>query len=132
MANFYATARSNYFRVKDYDAFEKALEPVGIEIVRKDDMVMVHPDYANDSGWPSCYYDDETYEEVSFDIVDVIQKHIAEGECAVLIQVGNEKLRYLDGFSMAITSDEIVSINLVNIYEQAELLVGKKVSRAEY
>jgi len=56
MANFYGHARSNYFKVKDVQAFEQALETVGIVINLKGDTVMVHPSYDNDVGWHSEYY----------------------------------------------------------------------------
>jgi len=135
MANFYATARSNYFTVKDLNAFREALEPVSIEIrERENGTVMIHPYSCSDyGGWPGPdYYDEQRDEDVPFDVIDVIQEHITDNECAVLIQVGNEKLRYIEGIAWAITSNDVETISLDDIYELASKMVTSDVTRAEY
>src|SRR6185312_6909258 len=97
MANWYGSARSNYFRVKDTDAFLRWAERRGLGIFKNDqapDILAIHPGDTTDSGgWPS--YDLENEEEL--DLVSELAEHLAPGQIAILLEIGAEKLRYLTG-----------------------------------
>ena len=105
MANYYASCRSNYFKVVDVDKFKAAM-PAGIEVDVEDDGTVVilgaDPDGA---GWPSSIYNDETDEFDDFDLEEAIAPHLQPDSWCVLQEVGAEKLRYLVGYSVAFTKD---------------------------
>ena len=57
---------------------------------------------------------------------------MGEGEVAVMMEIGNERLRYMTGVAYAINSrGEQATVSLYSIYELAERL-GKNVTKAEY
>ena len=69
MANYYATARSNYFAVKDETAFREWAERIGLTILepthrdKAADGIPrfgITPGDGDDSGWPTLQYNEET------------------------------------------------------------------------
>ena len=138
MANYIASARSNYFRVKDIDAFLTAMERVPDVYVEtdKDGSVVLTVQNSDWGGWPSYYYDDENgIEEEDFDIAELVSEHLEEDSVAILMEVGAEKLRYVVGYAVAINSKgEREDISLMDIYELAAGLTNKpeNVTNCEY
>lgn len=139
MANWYGASRSNYFRVKDIKAFMEDMRTISVAVVINNDAefgqrCMVHPEDGDDGNWPSYRYDNETDSEMEdIWLPEVISKHLPEGEVAVFLTVGHEKLRYLTGFAVAIdhTGKEI-EVNLNEIYPRAAEAFGKIPTAAEY
>ena len=94
MADFYATARSNYVKVKDVEKAKESLRDYG-------NTVHVHntyPEYIMIEGGSSgfltwCQNDDG--EEKCLLWRDWCLEHLVAGQTLILIYVGNEKLRYL-------------------------------------
>ena len=136
MADYYATARSNYFKVRNKRAFIADCEKMGVGVWddRKDGRVGIHPE-DDSGGWPNESWpegDDDPYE---FDVVDVVSAHLADGEVAILFEVGSEKLRYIEGYAVAVNSKgQRRRVNLKNIYKLAEKLTDRPddVTWAEY
>lgn len=127
MANYYATARSNYFQVKDLDAFRVEAERVGVDILSGDGkgLVMVTPNQMDfdDGAWPSEVYDEETGDAEDFDIAQWVSGHLEDGQVAILQEVGAEELRYVCGYSIAVNSNgEKRVVTLGDIWEQAKEL----------
>jgi len=126
MADWYGSARSNYFRVKDEAAFRKAAAGHGLDVftsnVNEETLFMVAPNYEwNDKGgWPTWYSTDEGGEPIELDIVSELAKHLVEGEIAVLIEAGAEKLRYITGHTTAFNSvGKRIDLDLGDIYSKA-------------
>lgn len=111
MANFYGMERSNHFRVKDVEAFEDAM-PCDVT-VNEDGTVVLLPGYSDD-GMLSRYCE-EADEDI--DLADVIKEHIAEDSVCVVMGAGSEKQRYCAGWAFAVTHDEVIGINLNDIYK---------------
>lgn len=141
MANYYATARSNYFKVKDLKAFKKRAEELYLEVIdqKTEAGETLYGIMAEDGdGWPTVRDTNESErpdgEEVDFPAE--LANHLAPGEVAVLMQAGSERRRYLTGPAVAVTSDGRRSeIVLDNIYEQASREFGipeDVITRAEY
>lgn len=94
MANYIGYCRSNYFPVKDLTAFNAALPPT-VRIEHRRGEVAVFPEY----GWTGFDEDDR-----EFNITEVISAHIVPGHIAICQEVGHEKLRYLIGYVLAVSS----------------------------
>lgn len=135
MANWYGTSRSNYFKVKDNDAFVEALNLTGIEhtFSKDDNTFMVQ---GGDEGyWPASYFDEDADDDIEFDIIQVIQAHLADDEVCVLMSAGAEKLRYVTGDAQAFTNKKVISISINEIYAKAAKRFKvplSKISVAEY
>lgn len=136
MANYYASARTNYFEVKDDEQFEKVMGSYsGVELSKKENKYTILSSDCNGAGWPSYQYDEESDEEIEIDLPAIVSAHLVEGEVAVFMECGAEKLRYLVGYAEAINSSgERESVSINDIYDVAMGLAGpsNEITRAEY
>ena len=142
MANYCATARSNYFAVKDEKAFREWAERIGLTILEPchrnkiadgvPGFGIAPGDGGDGDGWPTDVANEETDEHDDLDLPAQLAPHLAEGEVAVLMEVGSEKLRYVSGLAVAVNhKGECVRVDLNSIYEAA-LRLGPNITRAEY
>jgi hypothetical protein len=132
MANYCSTARTNYFRVKDVDAFnawaKEYEDNYRVEVVDKEDTFAILFD--SESGIPTSREVDGDYDDIDF--MDELSKHLADDEVAILHEAGAEKLRYINGFAIAINNKaERRVVSLDDIYTFAKEL-GKNVTLAQY
>ena len=131
MANYCATARSNYFRVRNPEAFQNWVESLGgifFDDPKKGVGFYMEPG----DGWPLARLDDDG-EYVEFDLTAELAEHLAEGEVAILMQSGAEKIRYITGTAWAVAWDgREICLGLDAIYELAEQAFGIKPSYASY
>lgn len=134
MANYYAYARSNYFRVRDLDAFTEATDGLDLTVITREvsGTALVGLLCTADGGWPSYRRNPDTGDDEDFDLPDFIAPHLAERAVAVFLEVGWEKLRYLTGWAVAINHDgERAAVSLDDIYPLAAEL-GDDVTFASY
>jgi hypothetical protein len=121
MANYYATTRSNYFRVKDADTFkawckERCLEWWTKTIDGIGECYAITADTGDCCGWPSYDIDNDC----EMDCADELSEHLDPRDIAILFEIGSEKLRYLVGRATAIHADgSTVSVSLNDIYQEA-------------
>jgi hypothetical protein len=132
MANYCSSARTNYFRVKDVDAFnawaKEYEDNYRVEVVDKEDTFAILFD--SESGIPTSREVDGDYDDIDF--MDELSKHLADDEVAILHEAGAEKLRYINGFAIAINNKaERRVVSLDDIYTFAKEL-GKNVTLAQY
>ena len=132
MANYEGFARTNYFQVLDIEAFRTWDESLKLEVITDIDEpgavgLISHTDTGT---WPAC--DLETMEDIDFS--DLLAKHLAPGQIAILMEIGHEKMCYLGGYAVAINSEgREVGINLFDIYELAHKNFGiDNISCAEF
>ncbi len=133
MANYVLTCRSNYFRVRDPNLFERWCSFFGLEYWTGKEI----PDcedlaYAiaqtEGQGWPSWH--PETDDEIDFDAE--LAKHLDPRDIALLYQVGNEALRFISGHATAIHSDgRTVHVGLNTIHDLARQAFGDNVTITE-
>ena len=135
MATYYESARTNYFLVKDIEAFKnelevfKALKVVESKQDNKDYVCLLNE---NENGFPMDVYDDILGEYVEIDWETIFAKHLQDDSVAIIMGAGAEKLRYIHGYAIAFNNKgETKMIHLTDIYKIAEEL-GKDVKRAEY
>ena len=133
MANYEATARSNYFRVKDAKAFEEFIDGFeSFEIVPDSEGRYALID-RDGTGLPSSRYSMEEDEWVECDFVVLLAEHLADHEVAILMEVGHEASRYVAGHAIALNNEgKVVQLNLSDIYGLALKEFGVEPTRAEY
>jgi hypothetical protein len=135
MANWYGAARSNYFRVKDRAAFEAAMAAIEIDVWEKSDdgRRVAICSRGDDGGWPTYTCDEETNEDIEIDLPQMLVPHLEDGEIAVLMCAGAEKLRYISGHANAVHSDgRIINLCLHDIYDRAQAEFGVRPTDASY
>jgi len=61
-----------------------------------------------------------------YDFAKEIQELLPASECFIFMEVGNEKIRYLSGYALVATRDQIKEFNLQDLVEEAakEMLNG--------
>ena len=138
MANYYESARSNYFKVKDIEAFEKELEMVkSLEVSKSESHNDQRRDYVcllsdNENGFPFDYYDESLEDYVEIDWEGIFARHLKDDSVAIIIGAGAEKLRYIRGYAYAFNNKgETRFLSLDDIYEMAKPL-GSDIQKAEY
>jgi hypothetical protein len=131
MANFYGTGRTNYFKVRDVDKFKDWAEAFGAEVAEKEGRFALLPGEGCDDNCLPSRFDDKDEELIH--IYDELHQHLADGEVAVVMEAGAEKLRYVSGWAMAINhKGESVCVGLTDIYELAEKKFGVKPTECSY
>jgi hypothetical protein len=134
MANYYCTARSNYFRVRDYGEFCRVMSQfpdVSVHEREEDGTVCLLAESGD--GWPAGYFDEhDEWNEVMDGFPHLVADHLAPGWVAVFMEAGAEKLRYVSGSAVAINAEgEHRQVVLSDIYVLAAEL-GEHVTPAEY
>jgi hypothetical protein len=129
MTNYSAITRSNFFRVRDPNAFQLWCKKrdIDYETHNRNELGACFAISASDvtAGWP--FYDADTDKDIDF--YGELAPHLDERDVAVLLEVGFEGSRYLRGFARAIHADgRILYLDLCDIYERARLTFGKDVN----
>jgi hypothetical protein len=131
MANYYGTARTNYFIVKDeltFKAWAKKRHCEVITSVTHPGMVGLLPN--DDCEGTFMSYDSETDEDL--DILDELSKHLKPGSVAILMEAGAEKMRYIAGHATAINhKGKTVFVSIDDIYKKAKKL-GTSITECAY
>lgn len=125
MANYYAYARSNYFRVKDLPDFDAFCRKWDLAKTEREERVgfLVNSEHGLNTGY---YYDPETGEDVEANFEQELSSHLLDGEVAIVIQIGWEKLRYLTAWAWAVNHEgKLAACDISEIYERAKELNPK-------
>jgi hypothetical protein len=131
MANYYATTRSNYFEVKNEEEFKSWCNRYNLQPISNNVRQMGFlGDGENGIAWDLYNAETDEYESINF--LEELATHLANGQVAVIQEIGNEKMRYLVGQAWAVNNaGETVHINLDEIYKYAQNL-GSVVTHCEY
>ena len=134
MANYVAKVRTNYFKVKDQDAWQAfcdRYEFTNIIDTQDGERLNGFMDTTMGHGLPTSYYDEKKDEDVEIDFTKELSKHIEDGWVAIIVEIGAEKYRYLLGFAVAVNSkNECRQVTLDEIIERAKEL-GKKITEPQ-
>lgn len=119
MATYSERARSNYFKVKDDNAFIIEMDKYEVDIIKKPEGMFCAIS-RSENGFPSSIYDEDTEQDKDIEFNQILSEHLADGEVCVLMGVGSEKNRYLVGWAMAFNNTgKTVNIGLDEIYHRA-------------
>jgi hypothetical protein len=122
MANYYGHGRTNFFAVKDADSFREEVSKFQVDIIEDEgDGVKVFALFGNaEEGMPWSYYDEDTDDYIDLDWQQVISKHLLDDWVCVIQEVGNEKLRYLRGTSLAFNNKGGYKlVSLEDVYKES-------------
>lgn len=133
MANYACVIRTNYFRVKDEDAFRtlvaRTYGTAKIELLEKNapsgQKLFAIATAGAISGVTNAKDDDGESDASAYDeFLDLLQDCLPEDEACILCEVGHEELNYLVGCALIITRKEMesVSINHVAMLKAGQML----------
>ena len=143
---YYCTIRTNYFHVKDEDAFRKL---IGRAYGREDSIQLFEDEdaegnpvfgfglYGRIAGVKVTTEDgDEDFDESSYDeFLYALQECVAEGDAIIILEAGNDKLRFVVGNATIITSKDCTDLSLKQLAAQhAAAMLGNPSweTRCEY
>ena len=126
MANYCCTIRTNYFHVKDEAEFRSLMEQVygsedAVEVWEKRD------DEGNTTFGFGCYgriagirdTDDDDLEETAFDrFLEKLQQCVAENDAVIILEAGNEKMRYVVGTALILTNKACEYLDIAELAEK--------------
>ena len=126
MANYSCVVRTNYFRVKDEEAFKEVMSRVNSEDCkvweRTNDegaKFFAFGGYADINGInpkegsvEDVDYDDYCYDYDAF--LEELKNCVADDDAILIFEAGHEKLRYVTGFVSIVTSKEIQFLHMRN------------------
>ena len=134
MANYESRARTNYFHVRNQRKFRDWCARFEFEVIEsgKGHNKLLGFLVNEERGLPTSYFDEVKGEDVDADPLDELVDHLAPGHVAIYIEIGHEKMCYVNGFAYAINSrGETASVNLSEIMERAKPL-GKFITEPQY
>lgn len=129
--NYTATTRTNYFRVKDEDAFKAFMGPVSGDDLRIFEKTQDGQKFFGFGCYGVIYGicpEDDPDECADYDaFLDGLKSHVAEDDAIIIMQAGNEGLRYVVGDATVITSKDVQYINIDNwaVMKAREMLLNK-------
>lgn len=126
MANYCNAIRTNYFAVKDENAFLAFMDSVmgmeeNVEVWQKKfDDGITRFGFGCIGGIfgyvdPAFEEDDAEY-DVAYDaFIKGLQAHVTDNDAVIILETGRENLRYIIGLATVITKSRIRSIDLENV-----------------
>lgn len=135
MSTYNCAIRTNYFRVKDEDAFKKLMERV---YTGSDEEVKVFTKVCDDNDKRfafGCLHeiagvknakddeDPESNESAYDEFISGLQDCIADGDAIIIYESGHEKLCSVEARATIITSTECKFVNLFDVVDQRAALL---------
>lgn len=114
MANYVSTTRTNYFHVKDVEAFRAFMDNGSGDNLKLWDEKDDKGDTVFAFGCEGSIYGIQNEDENdNYDLfIENLQEYIADNDAVILTETGHEKLRYVSGYSAIITGSDIQHVNL--------------------
>jgi len=134
MADYIAQTRSNYFKVKDEERFQMFCQRYGLELITPSasEKQQARFGFMIYASLPSGRADDKG-EWIETDFVQELSAQLVPGEVAVVMEIGSEKMRFLNGCAIAVNSQgKQVEVGLNEIYHRAKARFGVMPTSAEY
>lgn len=135
MSTYIGTVRTNYFHVKNEEAFQNIMEKTYAEFdeihlySKTDDTgkrIFAFGSYGSILGFEDEEDSDKNHKKYDLDgFLSALQECVAEDDAVILYEVGYEKLSYVVGEAVVITSNQVEHINLENLaVEKAVKMLG--------
>lgn len=132
MANYEAKFRSNYFEVTDAKAFQAFCKRHNLELIEKENRFGFLMSNRTEGGFSPNGWDAEAEEDT--DVLGELCQLLAQGQVAIILEVGNEKMRYLNAQAWVINAEgELKHLDLTDLaMEAATTLTTADVAGPEY
>lgn len=138
MANWFGAARTNYFRVRDPEAFAKWARACSLSTLRLEQIDLWAVVSETDTGaWPSSVEDPEVecgYRH--FDLITELLTHVMPGEVVVCVEVGARSVHRLSAnataFKAGASPPDQITFSLDDIYLLAEAQWGVLPNQAAF
>ena len=135
MANYYASARTSYAKMRDDEDFLSWAETSpDSEIITQESEEhgtlygFLFGTLGDSGGIPNWrYVDDQDYD---LDFHMEIQPHLATGWSITIMEAGAEKLRYISGHAAVVTPTSVKTVNLCSWVDEALKRLGNPKSTA--
>lgn len=122
MANYVHTVRTNYFRVKDQEQFIDFADHLHGESGNVRLMMRDEPGEERrfalgcDGGIDGFFIHEDDDPEDAYELfLTSLQNYVAEDDAVIILDVGNEGLKYVAGLATIVTSKEIEYLDLTEI-----------------
>lgn len=140
MTNYYATGRTNYFAVKDAEAFKAEIDGMktGLQVVSQkspEGLTLVGLLSEDESGFVWNWNDPKTEEWEEIDWTELFARHLQDDWVAIIMETGAEGLRYVSGIALAFNSKGgTIAIDLATeiTKRSRELGLGTKITDPTY
>lgn len=121
MAEYVATFRTNYFRVKDHEAFERFMKSAGFSEDSPNCPIWQEKDAqgrtchafggtSSIDATLNLYFHDGNESDRFITFCEALQAHVADDDCIIIVEAGHEKLREVNADATIITKDRIQPI----------------------
>lgn len=124
------TSRTSYARFKDLAVLAAVLAPYEVIVSPSSDLddAACLLSQMEDGGWPRFTEDDQ-----ELDLPSIVAEHLRAGEVIVFQSVGADKLRYVSGYSEAITHDgRRITVDLDDIVARAKSELNAQPGQMSY
>ena len=120
MANYIAQGRTNYFAVKDAEAFLADIAKCNVQVISRETESgeTLYGFLDNEEGegidWFAWSADDDHPDEPEMTWGEFFKTHLADGWVAVILNIGSEKYRFLNGEATGYNNkgeEKFISIN---------------------
>ena len=142
MANYNCAIRTNYFHVNVLDVFMNLMDQVvgsegEVELWKETDQngdpIFAFGCYGGIAGIPDDLdneFDDDSYDR----FIAKLQECLADKDAVIIMESGHEKLRYVTGSALIITSSETKYLDITKLaVEEAGKMLGKDfTTRVDY
>ena len=137
MTNYYATGRTNYFAVKDAEAFKAEIDALnsGLEVVsqERDGKKLVALLSENEFGFVWNAYNKEDSDDYEIDWSAIFNRHLEDDWVAIIMETGAEGLRYVSGIALAFNNKgETIAVDLANEINRRAKELGTQVAEASW
>ena len=120
-----AMSRSNYFHVKNMTAFKADCSYSNLKYKGGDENKMMVAPVKGD--WPK-----ENFAQEPIDVVQLLRKHLADGEVCILHTIAHDKFFYLNHAMVAFTSAGVILHDSQESFYDELNRLGYVFGRAEY
>ncbi|WP_342314750.1 hypothetical protein LIX17_25125 (plasmid) [Mycobacterium avium subsp. hominissuis] len=139
MADYSGKGRTNIFKVKDIDALKAALAGAEFTVEARPDrgadavLIQVSDNDVTGCWGQPVHTDDDDAEPTELFVPDMIAEHLQDGQVAVFVHAGSEKLNYLSAYSIAVHANgNQVRLDLNDIYQRAAEAFDVPVSEIDW
>jgi len=133
MADYIAQTRSNYFRVKHPGNFRRFCSRYGLSVINNTEKGKdCRFGFMMDEPIPTGRWN-KRGERIETDFLKELSCHLMPKEVAVVVEIGSEKMRYLNGYACAVNWEgKRIQVALSDIYRWAKETFGIEPTTAEY